>query len=152
MSSHNKLVPNQANIAELMTVYRGIALAQELHVTDLLVQTDCQYAVFLFKNAMTKSKKQINSIKKKKGITSNKILHCQALLMDLIQKPMILNIKHVKGHAPKVDSQHKDSRRFYVQDWCDTEAKKVMRANRRRLKYKLDNSKELLEIVEFKDE
>lgn len=39
-------------------------------------------------------------------------------------------MRHVKGHTGGQCPQGGDSRRFYVNEWCDTEARKHMKEQR----------------------
>ncbi len=89
------------------------------NITKIIINTDSMNCI----DVLTRNKKEIKklgfyrvfSLKK----NSNKELQLFFQLKSMVKIPV--ELKHVKSH------QKVESSRQYVNDWCDTQAKKVLR-------------------------
>jgi ribonuclease HI len=94
--------PRTSTEAELWAIFNGVWIAASMGVASLLVQSDCKTALaHLERNTM-----------------QTRQLHAS------LPCPVTIKTKHVKAHRDT------DTARTWVNEWCDTEAKKWMRYQR----------------------
>lgn len=94
--------PRTSTEAELWAIFNGVWLAAQAGVTSLLVQSDCKTALAHVGRDTMQTRQLHKSLPRVVSITT----------------------KHVKAHRDT------DTARTWVNDWCDTEAKKWMRYQR----------------------
>lgn len=95
--------PKTSTEAELWAIFNGVWLAAHAGVTSMLVQGDCMAALaHVLRDTM-----------------QTRQLH------KTLPRPVHIRTKHVKAHRDT------DSARTWVNDWCDTEAKKWMNYQRK---------------------
>lgn len=97
--------------AELFAAANGVALAIANGATTILVQTDCLEVVRVFNGKRSPLPK---------GVAQS----FGKITKMIEQKEVRVTARHVKGHT------RRDEPRFYVNRWCDKNAKKHMRTER----------------------
>jgi ribonuclease HI len=96
--------PKSSTEAELWAAWNGIWIAHKLGATDVLCQTDCL------------------SVVQHPG--SGRRGHSYPEVSKRYWPGTKVTFRHVKGHTSNPEP------RFYVNRWCDTHARKVMKAQR----------------------
>jgi len=115
-SGRFKTRPTSSEWAEAMAAWAGIWYAYQAGARDLLVQSDCLNIVRT--GGAPRSTKGFGEYRKNS---------------ELYWPDATLRWKHVKGHTGGQCPNGGDDRRFYVNEWCDVEAKKHMRSWRAEL-------------------
>lgn len=95
--------PKSASEAEFWAMLNGAWLAAQNGATDLLIQGDCTGAL----RNMTRPS------------------DARDRLFATIPHPVKIRTKHVRAH------KHTETARHWVNDWCDREAKRHMRTQRK---------------------
>lgn len=103
--------PQTSAMAELWAAYNGIAIAYQNGARRILIQSDCVIVA--------------TALKKPNGKHGFAMFR-ENYLPDLVD----IEYRHVKGHTNHAGS------RFYVNRWCDLEARKHMKGQRAKLKGK----------------
>lgn len=94
--------PRTSTEAELWAIFNGVWIAASMGVTSILIQGDCKAALA----HVTRDTMQTRQLHKS------------------LPGPVLIRTKHVKAHRDT------DTARTWVNEWCDTEAKKWMRYQR----------------------
>lgn len=110
-----RIPPQDATVAELMAVVVGIVKATNLQLVcrgeTVLIQTDCTSVVGL-----------INGNRKAREGQEEEVFNFYR--SHIKQYELHVSARHVKGHTVRKEA------RFYVNRYCDSQAKKQMRLQR----------------------
>lgn len=116
-----------STLAEMMAIANAIHHGVKLNLVQghdiLLIQTDCESAIFAFTN------------KRKGSAEEKKVVEYVQKVMGLLK--LTIEYKHVKGHTNSSEA------RFAANNACDRAARKAMR--RARDKIRLEQLKQILE-------